>query len=449
MLTPIQEAILVSLCLGGVCIWVSRIVNRTLVSACTVFWISWAGLLFAAWYSEWAKLIPPISDGAIGLVERGEAGAAVGCIIGSFLAGRASRSPHAYDSCVDRGMGQKQLIVAMMMIAATGMAYLVETLSHIGWSIQSLLFDVRTNFIAQGLTPLGRLSEYFCEMGIPLAVILARRDVSAGIRIYPIFLLTLAYSPNGFATAGRGYLVTPLIFYTLAYLSATRGQIKMAAVMRRFRMPRRKVGWRIAMTLVVFAASFTAIGELRWGATSTRPFYSRAFDMVMAYPASSITSIYPWSNAYADTQAHGRLILEWPAVQLERLGILSTDTRKDEDTAHRDVFVMNSSASNSPPTIIAFLIGDFGYDLMPVYFGVLMAISQFVTVRLDLRGFFAHCVVAMTLNAVFLSIGSNMFFPSSHCLGLMWAALFMLFTRRMPQHRHERLPFRPSRPVRT
>jgi hypothetical protein len=140
--------------------------------------------------------------------------------------------------------------------------------------------------------------------------------------------------------------------------------------------------------------------------------------------------------------------VEWPAVQLERLGILSTDTRKDEDTARRDVFVMNSAASQIPPTIIPYLIGDFGHDLMPVYFGVPMAISQFVAVRSDLRDFFAHCVVAMTLVAVSFTISSNMFFPSSNCLGLIWAALLMLFTRRMPQHRREGLVSRPSRPIR-
>jgi len=435
MLSPILEAITVSLCLGFICIWVSRLLNRTLVSATTVFWVAWTGFLIAAWYSEWTELIPAISERATQLVELAEAGVAVGCLVGSFLAGRIAPSPQHFDAPVDRGISQRQLNLAMMVIAATGMAYLFETLSKTGWNIQTLLFDVRIQYVTEGLTPLGRFSEYFCELSLPLAIFLARRDAGSGIRIMPIVWLTLANSPNGFATGGRGYLMTPLLYYTFAYLSATRGKRKLGSVMKRFRMPARRAGFRIAIGMTAFAAVFTIIGEARWGATSDKPFYVRAVNTVMEYPASAISSVYQYSDVYSDRGGNGRFIVEWPAVQLERFGVFSTDTRKDEDAARRDVMMEYGSVNNCPPTIIPFLIGDFGQQLMPVYFAVIMAIAQFITVRPDIRGFFAHSVTAMALAGVFFTIQANMLFAPSHCLGLMWAGLMMLYTRRHPVHR--------------
>jgi hypothetical protein len=38
--------------------------NRTLLSTYTVFWLSWTGSLFVAWYCEWAELLEILEDSA-------------------------------------------------------------------------------------------------------------------------------------------------------------------------------------------------------------------------------------------------------------------------------------------------------------------------------------------------------------------------------------------------
>lgn len=432
MLSPIENAILLTAFLGVLCIAVSRRLNGTYVSACTFFWIAWFSFLLAARYCEWQEIISAVTDGSTRLVELGELGAAAGCLLGSSAAGRLTKKEQRQERLQEVKLGQKGIYTWMAVIASVGILYLLETLSRVGWNLLTLLFDIRSLYIAEGLTPLGKVSEYVAAGTIPLAILLARRDVDTGIRPLPIVLLILANAPIGFATGGRGYLVAPLIYYGCAYLLGTRWRTPIAGA----KEPAKGNSlWKVVLLLLSVFLIFTGVGEWRWGITEDRPFYLRTVDTVLSYPAVSIKSIEEFSETFSDTAADGRLLLNWPASQIERVGILSTDTRDDLVSSRDTVFKLYGGVSNYPPTIIPYLIGDFGLALMPLYFALITAVTQFATVRVRVKGLLGHSIATMALFATCMSIQDTMFFTSAHCLALLWVGVIVLSTKKKSQMR--------------
>jgi hypothetical protein len=137
---------------------------------------------------------------------------------------------------------------------------------------------------------------------------------------------------------------------------------------------------------------------------------------------------------------------DWPATQLERIGILSTDTREDLDSIRQAVYNLYGGAGNNPPTVIPYLIGDVGRSLMPFYFAAIMALAQIITIRVSIGSLVGHAIATMSLAAVFFTIQGNMFLHSANCLALLWVWIIVLLARVKKQLAYKGSQFLPPCP---
>lgn len=435
MFTPCLDIVLLTVVLALLSVGASRLLNGSFTSACGIFWLAWCGFILAVWYCEWQLLIPSVTEQAALQIERGEIGAAAGFLIGSFLAGNPGKKYASLDQQLKVPDQDKLVKWGICLNAIAGFFYLLETIRSVGWNLVTLLFDIRMHYLDQGLTPLGKISEYLSAGTIVMAVMLARRDALYGVRILPITLLILSNMPNGIATGGRGYLVSPIIYYACAYSLTGRWTAKQNLQNTVSDEKRKLPLGKISFALLAILGVFTVIGEWRWGAASDRPIYLRTVDAVLGYPASSITSVYEYSSIYEESAAHGRLLFGWPATQLERIGLLPGNSRDDQDSVREAVYSIYGFAGNCPPTIIAPLVGDFGMASMPYCFAILMTVVQLLTIRLPISGMVGHTLSTVLLAASFFSIQDLMYMNSASCLGIIWAIGITAF---MSVKRHSR-----------
>ncbi|MBT9168242.1 MAG: hypothetical protein DDT19_01587 [Syntrophomonadaceae bacterium] len=421
-----HSTILLTIALGLSSISLSRIINRTWVSACTAYWLAWVLALSCAYYAGEKELIPQPSDISLSLIRVAHVGAFIGFFCATVVSGP-----------VKRAIGQRQRnqianIVSftnkhykplLFIIFVVGLAHLAEALLKVGINPASLMADLRLSFLEGGLSPLGKLSAYIFTSLLLFSILFGLSDAFAGVRMRRIVLLTIVGATHGVAMGGRGFLLGIFLAYGASFLLAsgiTPG--------RKYYMDFKR---RSLLYVGCVLAIFVLLGVWRWGVIGEdgNPFLI-AINMITAWLGLSIPAVEPFVTAMADMPIrYGGYVFEWPVVQLERIGIIEGAIRSDNWDVVMMVRQTDGLVGNAPPTIIPSLVGDWGVSLMPIYLGVLMGLSHIATIRFRGMGLIGHVVSVMAILAAFYTIQSPAFLHSGNSLALIWTLAFLFLSK--------------------
>jgi hypothetical protein len=434
----------VTLGLGTASLLITRIVNGTLRAASTAYWAGWTLLTASATYIEWRGLAPPTESEAIALMMEAQAAAFIAFAIGSFLNSRFRKPP--VDNLI-RGLQESEDLIRrysrtwLSLITIIGAGFLAQKVISGGLSSTALMGDLRASYLNEGLPLIGKIYSY-ASTSIPiLCVLLARSDRLYGVRMRRLGILVGCTGLGGFAMGGRGFLVAPFLAYAVAYLMVP-------AVHKLKSSQRRARNYKVAAYLLCAMSLFVVLGDWRFGRDQVlegeSSTYLKWIDTPAAWIATSTRGIMPYVETIGEMHGHGRAFFEWPAMQLERLGVLGTDTRKELDETRAVVYASYGDAGNFPPTIIPFMIGDWGSRWWIVAYIVTCLLGQFVTLRWGVLELHSHVFSALCMLAMFYMIQGALFFHPGNCLALLWlgALGYLTFIER---HRHRR-SISPSAP---
>ena len=380
-----------------------------------MYWVAWVILAVAALHAEAQELMSPVPPELVSLLVELQLVAAIALLCGSIIFRNVRFRAGAED---DPGKYLKLCRSLVIVMATVGAIHLIERLITVGFNLAEVFYNLRISFIEENLTPLGKISAYFSTGGPVVAIIYARHDRVHGIDLKRIAYLVAALGLHGIALGGRGFLAGPVIVYALAFLTAPRPSVVPP-------LPPLRI---VFSYLMISLLAFVILGEWRFGKTaahqnSESSMIVRAIDAPAVWIGTSLVSCEPAMHAMNDLDTNGRLIFEWPALQLERIGLFEIETKTINMEIRQSIMTELPEAINYPPTILPYLVGDFGARNLHVSVFLMLFIVQGFSLMLTSRVMLQHTLLVFLLTGTFYTIQSNMFFTAGNCLGLLWLAI--------------------------
>lgn len=417
--------VITAVALGFINIITSRLVNKTWVSACSVFWPAWLLTLGCASYAELQGTIPNISQASLSLIHNAHIGAFFGFLLATIVSGpikEISSNQHIYWIQV-LVIANKFSKYFLCVILAIGLLHLTESIFRVGLANSaSLMTGLRLSFLTDGYSFLGRLASYVFTSLFVVATLFGVSDAYLGVRMKRLIFLTTVAATHGIAMGGRGFLLGIFLTYAVSFLLFSGVS------------PRKKHYLDFVKKSLIYISIaliiFVILGIMRWGAIgdSVSPLLIMA-NMITSWVGLSIPAVGPFVNVVVTMPLQmGGNLLEWPVFQLERLGVLEGDIRRHSWDIVMTVREQYGAVGNAPPTIIPSLVGDFGVAFMPIYMAGVMALSHIVTIKLRGFGVLGHSGAVMALLAAFGTIQSPWFFTAGNCWALAWLFVFLFFT---------------------
>ena len=421
------ETIFFSVALGLTSVFLSRVINRTWISACSVYWMAWILALLSANYAEAKGIIPSISDNTLSIICNAHWDAFFGFAIASVIAGPIKKPrvvPLSNWHAALFSVMDKIYKPIMVFLFVIGSLTLLENIQAVGLNALSLMTDLRLHFLENQYSFIDRIASYAFTSATLIAILMGYSDAFRGVRLSRLVLLILVSAIQGLAFGGRGFLAGAIMAYGISFLLATSQIPKQQRHTRDFAL-------KTAVYFFFAFSIFVILGVLRWGVIGED---TGVLDVVLNMGTHWIGLSIPAIDGFVDVMTKrqlgfGAYVFQWPYVQLYHIGLIGTDIR---DEAWQAVLLVRDNygmIGNAPPTIIPFLAADFGIQLMPFYLGVLMGMSHLATIKFRAQGLVRHVIAVLVFLAAFYTIQDTTFLNAANSFILMWTFLLYKYVK--------------------
>jgi hypothetical protein len=415
----LAELLLITVALWVACNRAIYLSSRVSISNSDAYWFAWTILLLSGAYCEFTELLDyPVSQTTYDLVLRLHAGATLG-ILAAAVVGPRSNKPqwiNERDCVLAEAFIQSHFRLILGIVGTVAAMHLAENIATMGASAiyGNLIFDLRVSGLNRELSLIGWVSSYLQGACLPLSVLLARADRLFGVRPYRLMALIGVAAIHGFGLGGRGYLAASVITYLAAIAVG--------------RIPKGKLvppGWRkVAPLGLLMLVVFVLLGSWRGEVSGQEKesFQVQFLNLPLGWIGSSVAAIGPASETYSEIQMNGRLVFEGLSSLIEKSGLLQGETKAVIAQERQVVGARYGNVlANIPPTIIPFLIGDFGSTWMPLYMAFVMGGCQLIGLAVRPSSVLAHSIKVMILVGCFMTIQANLIFTAINIISAFWA----------------------------
>lgn len=404
------ELLVMNVTFGLLFVALSRHLNGTWINGVNLFWVSWLVLLGACQQAMEADPSLMLPETSVYFVKLAFYGAAVGSVVGIFLAGR--RDSEEFLKVYLQLKSQTDFLlkylapIFIFAMLSLGSAHFVQRWNSVDYDLLRI-YEVRVNFLDEGFSVLSRLSSYVAMLGFFVMMLQGTSDASGKPRIAKVILMWLANAPHGLAFAGRGWTVAPLLIYLFAY-ALTR---QMLPANKRGPLP-----YSLSAFLLLGLWTFVVLGALRvpdrresmTEVMSPGDWSSGEKNMVANWLGSSLIAVGPHSEFVASLEpTWGDATFEYFTGKAESWGLISRRPIRDwAEWVTTDLMRMPDVGFVwcIPPTVIPYLVFDYGTYGMPFVLGLMIALLHWFIARFSGRSIFFQFASFAALNTVFSTI---------------------------------------------
>lgn len=424
---------------GAANVFLCWLISRVYVSAASAYWGAWVLTLLCYMHASSLGYIPTPEPGVWSMILRLHAGAFVGFVGGSLVAGRSRRASMHHLAEVGDKYGRfwdryAHYFLAVVVIA--GLAHLYTRLGVITSPTESALLDVRLSFLEQGLSPLGRMASYISLVTVPLAVVLGISDSRYGIRIKRLLFLIMATAPHGLAMGGRGFLLALAIPYVLSFLLTRQFMAapssKGTSIFHLAKADLVQIVGLLAALVVVFGT----LGALRDGGVSSGAadlggigFLNMILIRVTSWFGVTIPAIAPFTEVFENLgPGYGAKLFDGIFWQMQKfLPIGGMGINDLMMLGVDEVKTVDLRLGIAPASIIPYLAFDWGLRAMPVAAAAILGFSQFVSIRLKAGGALSMLIAVLACLVALYSV-QGLFFLTTANIG---AILYMVLIEKL------------------
>jgi hypothetical protein len=396
------------------------------------YWIVWSVALTCEAIASSGGVLPEIGPLAQDLIVGVHVSVFFGFVVATYFAVVTKVKTTVVAANLVR-VPQKFLQITTVFYFVLGIVHLVNRITLIGSVSETILQDIRTDYLADptGLTQIATIA--FTPL-IFLVAILAFEDYQDGtVRLKRMALLYLAANIHGIAMGGRIWLVTPIAFYIFSYLILPRTTVQTKAAARRLMKP-------FSRLAVVAIALFILLGTFRTSDIETIApkmdvaWYEQSSGIMLpiTYAAVPLAAIDLTSQYAALTPPnYGQLLFPWFADKLNDLGMLSRYVDQSVAIRRDDIRRIDYRVASTQCTVICLAVGDFGIPATPYVVGLLMAACQFVALTWAGRGIFRHAVAVTCVMAAAMTPQDGWFGIPTNVVGLASMLVFSWYLSRI------------------
>lgn len=417
--------------------------SGALINAATAYWVAWVSLSVVSTYTQRAELNIEMSMESVRLIFLLHAGATAGFFIGAFISASLRKNDqirnnslsklYYYNCCL-----RKLLPYVLIPIFVMGSLHFLEKLAAVGFNPFTFMRDLRYDYLGKGMSPLGRVTQLMYLFAFALAPMLGYFHAVFRVRFKELIFCVIACAPHGLAMGGRIFLFGLFFPYVTGFGLSFQGRLGQLWKSSQVRGKAWKLVRNSLIYTFIFLMIFTAIGiwrtpyqSERAGINSVLSVPLSAFKMASSWLGASLPAVEPAALFQeANTiRGYGRSIFFWPARQMERLKILPKhyDVQRYfnmKDFRAEMEYVGTPLHGYVPPTVIAYLVEDFGLKVMPLYMAFLAAGIFIVSCSLRYANPISISFAVWAINAAAFTIQSNSFFSSQASLPLFYGIVF-------------------------
>lgn len=428
-----ESIVLITWLMGCASAWISQRITGLSFTVCFWYWFGWGvGIPAAAWMGS-IDMLPAITPLAASLIFRLHCGAFIGFFLGSIVYRSSARRSHPpmlirkeNDLVVVGHITNVTIILAFL--ASLGQLY--YRTSVMGVDVTDLAV-VRESYVESQGSIGQRIIFQILIVTAWIPALFALEDVRDGvIRTRRLAIFLAAAGLGGLTTGGRGWIIAPLVTYTISLFCALdgRGAWKRAI----------HSGWRLRYLGVLASSLFVIVlvfrsyerGSLTQAIAEERikPWSESSLSVlpIITYFGIPISAIDPYAQiAETWSPTKGSMSLGWISKQLYRVGVYDRNYDEEYLILARQIVRSNydDRLASTHATIVPRLVGDFGVVGVAPAMCVLAFATTCLGIALRNRGFLLHLIAISCLQfGGFWLFQDFLLFAGSSILGVFWAA---------------------------